>query len=110
MASVWSRFKRLLTGTDGRAGAERSDDNHASARPAKTRWIVLESYNSMALGEMYLNLLHSARIPVSIQQWGGGSAVVGGAPMGLRLLVPEERLEDARAVVGQDQAGEGETV
>jgi len=53
---------------------------------------------------MYADLLDQAGIPVLSQEWGGGSAMVGGVPVGVNLLVPQERLAEAKEIVGEDEA------
>lgn len=63
------------------------------------QWVLLESVGSASLGAMYTDLLRHARIPVNVQQWGAGSGAFGGVPVGVRLLVPSERLAEARAIL-----------
>ena len=67
-------------------------------------WAVAGSYASAPLGAMYADLLEQAGIPVLRQEWGGGSAMLGGVPVGVNLLVPQDRLAEAREIVGGDEA------
>ena len=73
-------------------------------RASERGWVVFGSYSSSALGAMYADLLEQAGIPVLGQEWGGGSALVGGVPVGVNLLVPQERLAEAKEIVGGDEA------
>ena len=71
---------------------------------ARHEWAVVGSYASAPLGAMYADLLDQAGIPVLRQEWGGGSAMLGGVPVGVSLLVPQERLAEAKEIVGEDEA------
>jgi hypothetical protein len=51
------------------------------------------------MGSIYAQVLEQAGIPVQLQQWGAGAGAMGGAATGVRLLVPENRLEAAREVL-----------
>ena len=74
-------------------------------RPATVHgWVIFGSYSSAALGAMYAHLLERAGIPVLRREWGGGSAMLGGVPVGVNLLVPQERLAEAKEFVGGDEA------
>lgn len=42
------------------------------------------------------------------QEWGAGSAAMGGASTGVRLLVPEDRLAEAREVLDLGMVGSEE--
>ncbi|MBF6590416.1 MAG: hypothetical protein IVW57_07770 [Ktedonobacterales bacterium] len=44
-----------------------------------------------------------------IEQWGAGSGALGGLPVGVRLLVPQDLLAAAREILHGDEAGEGRT-
>jgi hypothetical protein len=65
----------------------------------------VESTGSPALGSVYTQVLQQAGIPVLTQQWGAGAGAMGGAATGVRLLVPEDRLGEAREVLDVGRAG-----
>ena len=88
--AVLARWLRFLRGGSKRGLTPRE-------RPASGQsWVVFGSYSSAALGAMYAHLLEQAGIPVLRQEWGGGRAMLGGVPVGLNLLVPQERLAEAK--------------
>lgn len=72
---------------------------------AQPTWVVVESVASPALGSVYTQVLQQAGIPVLTKQWGAGAGAMGGALTGVRVLVPEDRLDDARDVLGAGLAG-----
>jgi len=76
------------------------------AGSASYQWEVVASVNSAPLGGMYADLLRQANIPVLSRGW--QSVPMAGAPIGVTLLVPQERLGDARTILGLDEATEGE--
>lgn len=57
------------------------------------------------MGSLYIQVLRRAGIPVLAQEWGAGAGAMGGALTGLRLLVPEDRLDEARETLGLGSAG-----
>lgn len=93
-------FHRLRQWFDQEPGRLRATDK----RP-QPRWMVLESVASPALGSVYAQVLQRAGIPVLTKQWGAGAGAMGGALTGIRLLVPEDRLDEARAVLDVGRAG-----
>ena len=62
------------------------------------------SESSASLATMYQDVLRKAGIPVLAREWGGGSALVGGVPVGMSLYVPVDRAEEARQLLGVDGA------
>jgi hypothetical protein len=64
--------------------------------------MLLESVHSAALASLYGQQLERAGIPVMPREWGGGSALLGGVPVGVSLFVPEDRLQEARAILAVD--------
>lgn len=74
----------------------------------RPRWQVLESVASPAIGSLHRQVLQQAGIPVLTQEWGAGSAAMGGASTGVRLLVPEDRLAEAREVLDLGMVGSEE--
>ncbi len=74
--------------------------------PLEDDWTLLHSTFSAGIGEMYADVLRKSGVPVLVKQWGGGTVLVGGAPMGLSLYVPRSRVDEARDVLGLDEAGE----
>jgi hypothetical protein len=66
--------------------------------------VVSESSASLAI--MYQDVLRKAGIPVFAREWGGGSALVGGVPVGMSLYVPVDRAEEARQLLGVDGNGD----
>ncbi len=80
-------------------------------RPAEREWALVESVHSAALGSLHQQVLEREGIPVMPREWGGGSAMLGGVPIGISLFVPDDRLDEARLALGIDAmshaAGEG---
>jgi len=76
----------------------------APARAGRPEWVLLESVHSAALGSLHQQVLGRDGIPVLVREWGGGSAVLGGVPVGVSLFVPENRLGEALAILGLDAA------
>lgn len=82
----------------------RGDSDQALVPQKKPDWVVVGSYSSAPLGAMYADLLEQAGITVLRREWGGGSAMLGGVPVGVNLLVPQDRLAEAREIVGGNEA------
>lgn len=95
--AILARWLRRLRGEPGQALVP-------PKRAPKQDWATVGSYSSAPLGAMYANLLEQAGIPVLRREWGGGSAMLGGVPVGVNLLVPQDRLAEAREIVGGDEA------
>jgi hypothetical protein len=100
VASFSGWVRRLL-------GLDAVGDTHAlipaksdDASDAQLALVVSESSASLAI--MYQDLLRKAGIPVLAREWGGGSALVGGVPVGMSLYVPIDRAEEARQLLGVD--------
>jgi hypothetical protein len=66
---------------------------------------LVVSESSAPLATMYQDVLRKAGIPVLAREWGGGSALVGGVPVGMSLYVPVERADDAKRLLGLDDVG-----
>lgn len=98
MMAFLARWLRRLRGGLG------TDLVPGEKRVAERDWVVCGSYPSAALGTMYADILQQAGIPVVRQEWGGGSAMLGGVPVGVSLLVPRDRLAEAREILGVDEA------
>src|SRR5579884_4571037 len=79
-----------------------------NAQRADAGWVLLESVHSAALGSVHQQVLQREGIPFLVREFGGGSAVLGGVPVGVSLFVPRERLADALAVLGLDPALDAE--
>jgi hypothetical protein len=67
-------------------------------------WVVLRDYDNRIAADLDAQQLEAADIPAQIDDasiglFGPGFA--GSTAMGVRILVPHGRLEDARAVLGQ---------
>jgi len=96
--AVLARWLRRLRGGSDQGLAPQK-------QPASRRgWVVVGSYSSAPIGAMYADLLEQAGIPVLRKEWGGGSAMLGGVPVGVSLLVPQERLAEAKEIVEGDEA------
>lgn len=113
MTKTRSWLQRLFHRTaDADKGA--AANGHALAlRPTRTvagsasyQWAVVASVNSAPLGGMYADLLRQANIPVLAQGW--QTVPMAGAPIGVTLLVPQERLAEAQTILGQDETAQGE--
>ena len=63
---------------------------------------LVVSESSASLATMYQDVLRKAGIPVLARESGGGSALVGGVPVGMSLYVPVDRAEEARQLLGVD--------
>ena len=74
-----------------------------TSRP-KLQWQVVESVASPALGSVYVQVLRRAGIPTLVREWGAGAGAMGGALTGVRVMVPEDRLKDARAALDAGMA------
>lgn len=86
-----------------RGGQEAGVAIAPKSRP-KPRWEVVESVASPALGSVYVQVLQQAGIPVLTREWGAGAGAMGGVSTGVRVMVPEDRLEEARAVLDAGMA------
>ena len=93
-------FFRLLRRWRGRD----ADEAIALAPRHKPQWQVVESVASPALGSVYAQVLRQAGIPVLTRDWGAGAGAMGGVSIGVRVMVPEDRIEDARAVLDAGMA------
>jgi hypothetical protein len=105
----WRRvdqFFRRLLGRRGEAQRARpaGSQRGTPAQRSRPQWVLLESVHSAALGSLHQQVLGREGIPVLVREWGGGSAVLGGVPVGVSLLVPENRLGEALATLGLDEA------
>jgi hypothetical protein len=108
VASFSGWVRRLL-------GLEAEGATHAliqtksgDASGAQLALVVSESSASLAI--MYQDVLRKAGIPVLAREWGGGSALVGGVPVGMSLYVPVDRAEEARQLLGVDGADDHEGI
>lgn len=83
-----------------------SREGTPSKRPARAEpeWVLLESVHSAAMGSLYQQVLMRAGIPVMEREFGGGSALLGGVPVGVSLFVPRDRLQEALDILGQEPA------
>lgn len=86
-----------------RGGQEAGVAITPKSRP-KPHWEVVESVASPALGSIYVQVLQQAGIPVLTREWGAGAGAMGGVSTGVRVMVPEDRLEEARAVLDAGMA------
>jgi hypothetical protein len=83
-----------------------AEDNARALIPAKgrddsnERFALVVSESSASLAIMYQDVLRKAGIPVLAREWGGGSALVGGVPVGMSLYVPVERADEAKELLG----------
>jgi hypothetical protein len=68
---------------------------------------LVESVHSAALGSLHQQVLAREGIPVLVREFGGGSALLGGVPVGVSLFVPRARLREALSVLGLEAAMEG---
>jgi Putative prokaryotic signal transducing protein len=75
-----------------------------SGKRSRPNWTVVESVASPAMASVYLQVLQQAGIPVLTKEWGAGAGAMGGALNGVRILVPEDRLGEARDVLGAGRA------
>lgn len=98
MAS-FPRWLRRLLGLGADDGADRAlIPTNGGASNEQLTLVISES--SASLATMYQDVLRQAGIPVLAREWGGGSALVGGVPVGMSLYVPTERAEEARRLLG----------
>ncbi|HEY7021491.1 MAG TPA: hypothetical protein VH349_10275 [Ktedonobacterales bacterium] len=108
MASFSGWVRRLL-------GLDAVGDIHAliptkSDANSDEQLALVVSESSASLAIMYQDVLRKAGIPVLAREWGGGSALVGGVPVGMSLYVPVDRAEEARQLLGVDGAEEHEGI
>jgi Putative prokaryotic signal transducing protein len=61
----------------------------------------------LPLGEMYCDLLRQAGIPALLRDEGAGRGALGGALLNVRLLVPADHADRARAVLRPDGPAAG---
>lgn len=94
---LWGRLRGRDSGSETTGGT--SLKPAARSRRPKREWVLLESVHSAALGSLYMQQLARAGIPVMPREWGGGSAMLGGVPVGVSLFVPDDRLDEARAIL-----------
>ena len=111
LTTTRSWLQRLFRRSPG--AAEAASGVGLTLRPTRTvagsasyQWEVVVSLNSAPLGGMYADLLRQANIPVLSRGW--QTVPMAGAPIGVTLLVPQERLIEARTILGLDEAAEGE--
>lgn len=91
MAGFFRWFRRRLVPADGIIR-----QSNPLPRP---KWRVLESVASPAMGSIYMQVLQQAGIPTLTRQDGAGAGAMGGAPTGVSVLVPAERLAEARELL-----------
>jgi len=108
VASFSGWFRRLL-------GLDAEGDAHAliptkSDTASGEQLALVVSESSASLATMYQDVLRKAGIPVLAREWGGGSALVGGVPVGMSLYVPVDRAEEARQLLGVDDNQDHEGV
>jgi hypothetical protein len=108
VASFSALLRRLL-------GLDAVDDMHAliptqGDTATGAQWTLVVSESSASLAIMYQDVLRKAGIPVLAREWGGGSALVGGVPVGMSLYVPVDRADDARQLLGVDDDEDHEGV
>jgi hypothetical protein len=96
-------FRWLRHRHDHESGGLRATGYQSST--SRTSWKVVESVASPALGNIYIQVLQQAGIPVQVQQWGAGAGAMGGALTGVRILTPEDRFDEAREVLDAGTAG-----
>ena len=113
MTMTRSWLQRLFHRTANADKGAAANDHALALRPTRTvegsaayQWEVVASVNSAPLGGMYADLLRQANIPVLARGW--QTVPMAGAPIGVTLLVPQERLAQARAILGLDEAAPGE--
>lgn len=103
MASAKDWLRRLLhRATEDTSRALKPRGVPVVEGSAAYSWVVLESLPSTTLGAMYADLLRQAAIPVMLREWGAGSAVLGGVPVGVDVLVPHDHIAMARDVLGRE--------
>jgi hypothetical protein len=93
-----------------RAERRRQQHDSARARAEPPRWVELGSYAGHFDADIDRALLESAGIPVLVKGsvtglFGPGFS--GPTAEGIRLFVPDDRLEDARRLIAVD-VGDGE--
>jgi hypothetical protein len=105
----FSGWVRRLLGLDAVGDAHALIPTKGDAASGEPLALVV-SESSASLAIMYQDVLRKAGIPVLAREWGGGSALVGGVPVGMSLYVPVDRAEEARQVLGVDDSGDHEGV
>ena len=98
MASFAGWVRRLL-------GLDAVGETHAliptkSGDASGAQLALVASESSASLAIMYQDVLRKAGIPVLAREWGGGSALVGGVPVGMSLYVPVDRADEAKELLG----------
>ncbi len=113
MTRTRSWLQGLFHRSPDAATGDTTSDRALAPRPTRTvagsasyQWAVVVGVNSAPLGGMYADLLRQAGIAVLTQGW--QTVPMAGAPIGVTLLVPRERLAEARAILGLDEAAHGE--
>ena len=113
MTKPRSWLQRLLRHSANADDSGVTDGQALAPRPTRTvdgsaayQWEVVASVNSAPLGGMYADLLRQANIPVLARGW--QSVPMAGAPIGVTLLVPQERLAEAQTILGLDDDAPGE--
>jgi hypothetical protein len=98
--------RRLLGNRDnvGKGHLPRLARRAKRVRTDRQEWVLLESVHAAALGSLHQQVLNREGIPALVREWGGGSAVLGGVPVGVSLFVPGNRLGEALALLGLDAA------
>ena len=88
-----------------RRGREQETGVATTPKSRRTpQWEVVESVASPALGSVYVQVLRRAGIPVLTRDWGAGAGAMGGVSTGVRVMVPADRLEEARTVLDAGMA------
>jgi hypothetical protein len=108
VASFSGWVRRLLGLDDG--GDTRALVPTTSGSTSDEQLALVVSESSASLAVMYQDVLRKAGIPVLAREWGGGSALVGGVPVGMSLYVPVGRAEEARLLLGVDRSEDHEGV
>lgn len=75
----------------------------------KLSWVVAKTYSAVFMAEMAVGLLEDAGIPaLSRGEYAGifGGGWAGTVAKGVDVLVPEDRVEEAREVLGPDEETE----
>ena len=62
------------------------------------RWVYLTTASDQLAAEMWVELLHNRGIPAMIRPQ-DTSSFLGTSALGCRIIVPKERLEEAREVL-----------
>lgn len=92
--------------------ADTSQSPVTAEHAAPVKWVEVESEGVRPIGLMHADVLRQAGISVLVRDWNPGSAVFGGVPVGVTLLVPSRQVAGARAILGlevehEEQSHEG---